>query len=151
MKLSKFVEEESLAKMRFSQMTNKIRIENRTIYLPEMEIRSNVSNILISGTHTFDKDIDYHLSVPLKSFIRISKKKDFTQSAKSGMNLLLKITGNTSDYTISFDTQALKNKFKRDFTDEGEEWQKIKNKEPLSKEQTPVLEEEYFDFDDDTN
>ena len=67
------------------------------------------------------------------------------------MNLLLKITGNTSDYTISFDTQALKNKFKRDFTDEGEEWQKIKNKEPLSKEPTPELEEEYFDFDEDNN
>jgi hypothetical protein len=72
MELSKFVEEESLEEMRFSKMTNKINIENRTIFLPEMEIRSNVSNILISGTHTFDNNIDYHLSVPLKSFIRIS-------------------------------------------------------------------------------
>ena len=149
MELSKFVEEESLANMRFSHMTNEIRIEDRKIYLPEMEIRSNVSNILISGTHTFDKDIDYHLSVPLKSFIRISKKKGFTQSARSGMNLLLKITGNTSDYAISYDTQALKEKFISNFSDEGDEWKKIKNKEPLKNQPTPVPEEEYFDFDED--
>ncbi len=149
MKLSKFVEEESLANMRFAHMTNEIRIENRIIYLPEMEIKSNVSNILISGTHTFDKDIDYHLSVPLKSFIRISKKKDFTQSARNGMNLLLKITGNTSDYTISYDSQALKEKFISSFSDEGEEWKKIKKGEPVNEQSTPELEEEYFDFDED--
>jgi len=135
--------------MRFSQMTNEIRIEDRKIYLPEMEIRSNVSNILINGTHTFDKDIDYHLSVPLKSFIRISKKKGFTQSARNGMNLLLKITGNTADYAISYDTQALKEKFISNFSDEGDDWKKIKNKEPLKDQPTPVPEEEYFDFDED--
>ena len=96
-----------------------------------MEIRSNVSNILISGTHTFDKDIDYHLRVPLKSFIRISKKRDYNQNARQGMSLLLKITGNTSDYTISYDTKALKDNFKKDFLDEGEEWKNLKKKDSI--------------------
>lgn len=146
MQLSKFVEEESLANMRFSQMTNKIRIENRTIYLPEMEIKSNVSNILISGQHTFDKVIDYHLRVPLKSFIRISKKKRYSDNARNGMNLLLKITGTTSDYRISYDTKALKENIKKDFLDEGKEWRNIKNKDAIEKENAPELEEEFFDF-----
>ena len=148
MKLSKFVEEESLAQMRFSHMTNEIKIENRTIYMPEMEIRSNVSNILISGTHTFDKDIDYHLRVPLKSFIRISKKSDYNQNARRGMSLLLKITGSTSDYTISYDTKALKDNFKKDFLDESKEWKNIKNKDSATIDEAPELEEEYFDFEE---
>ncbi len=153
MKLSKFVEEESLTRLRIPRMANTIKIENRTIYLPEMEIRSNVSNILISGTHTFDKDIYYHLSVPLKSFFRISKRKDYNQSARQGMNLLLKITGNTSDYTISYDSQALKDKFKKDFLDEGQEWRNIIKKDSVIEDEVPQLEEEYFEFDenDSTN
>ncbi len=148
MKLSKFVEEESLAHMRFSHITNEIRVKNRTIYLPEMEIRSNVSNIIVSGTHTFDKDIEYHLRVPLKSFIRISKKKGYNKSAREGMSLLLKITGNTSDYSISYDTKTLINNIKSDLLDEGKEWKKIKNNDFLPVEEVPELEEEYFEFDD---
>lgn len=147
MRLSKFVEEESLAQMRFSRMTNEIKIENRTIYLPEMEIRSNVSNILISGTHTFDKKIDYHLSVPLKSFIRISRKRNYDESARRGMNLLLKITGNTSDYSISYDGKALKDNIAKDFLDEGKEWKNLKNKDAFDSE-VPELEEDYFEFED---
>lgn len=149
MKLSKFVEEESLAKMRFSQMTNEIRIENEKIFLPEMEIKSNVSNILVRGTHTFDKKIDYHLSVPLKSFIKISKKRDYNQNARQGMNLLLKITGTTSDYSISFDAEAIKDRFTKDFKDEGKEWKKIINKEPVTSPPALEPEDEYFDFGND--
>ena len=147
MELSKFVEEESLAQMRFSRMTNEIKIENRTIYLPEMEIRSNVSNILISGTHTFDNYIDYHLSVPLKSFIRISKRTDYEQSARRGMNLLLKLQGHTTDYAISYDTKALKENFKKDILDEREEWRNLKKRDTVNQE-VPELEDEYFDFEE---
>ena len=114
MKLSKFVEEESLAQMRFSRMTNNIRIENRVIHLPEMEIRSNISNILVKGQHSFDKNIDYRLQVPLKNLLRITRKQNFDQSARQGMNLMLKISGTTSDYAVSFDSQALKESIKND-------------------------------------
>ena len=150
MELSKFVEEESLEQMRFSRMTNEIKIENRTIYLPEMEIRSNVSNILVSGIHTFDNNIEYHFSVPLKSFIRISKKKDFEQSARHGMNLLLKLAGHTSDYKISYDTKALKDNIKKDFLDEGKEWRNLKKKDTLIEKEVPELEEEYFEFEEES-
>lgn len=147
MKLSKFVEEESLAQMRFSRMTNNIRIENRIIYLPEMEIRSNVSNILVKGQHTFDKVIDYRLQVPLKNFIRLTRRQDFEQSARQGMNLMLKITGTTSDYSVSYDADALKESIKNDILDERKEWKNIRNQQT---DDVPELEEEYFDFEEDT-
>ena len=150
MELSKFVEEESLAQMRFSKITNEIKIENRTIYLPEMEIRSNVSNILVSGRHTFDNNIDYHLSVPLKSFIRISKKKGYEKNARQGMNLLLKLSGHTSDYKIAYDTKALKDNIKKDFLDEGKEWKNIKRKDTIVEKEVPELEEEYFEFEEES-
>jgi hypothetical protein len=146
MKLSKFVEEESLAQMRFSRMTNNIRIENRIIYLPEMEIRSNISNILIKGQHTFDKNIDYRVQVPLKNLLRITRKQNFDQSARQGMNLMLKITGTTSDYAVSYDSQALKESIKNDILDERKEWKNIKNQNQAEK--APELEEEYFDFEE---
>jgi len=147
MKLSKFVEEESLAQMRFSRMTNNIRIENEIIYLPEMEIRSNVSNILVKGQHSFDKSIDYRLQVPLKNFIRLTRRKDFEQSARQGMNLMLKITGTTSDYAVSYDGEALKESIKNDILDEGQEWKNLKNKN--QSEEAPEFEDEYFDFEED--
>jgi hypothetical protein len=151
MQLSKFVEEKSLARMRFSRMTNHIKIENRTIYLPEMEIRSNVSNILVSGTHTFDHVIDYHLSVPLKNFLKISQRDDYTDNARQGINLLLKITGTTSDYKISLDSKAISQSIKKDITDERQEWKKILDKTKPVDEDVPVLEDEYFDFDEQEN
>jgi hypothetical protein len=151
MKLSKFVEEESLAQMRFSRMMNNIRIENRVIYLPEMEIRSNVSNILVKGQHSFNKEIDYRLQVPLKNFIRISKKKDYEQSARHGMNLMLKITGTTSDYKISYDADALKESIRNDVLDEAAEWKNLRNGNIQSKEEIPELEDEYFEFEEDLN
>ncbi|MDZ7607209.1 MAG: AsmA-like C-terminal region-containing protein [Cyclobacteriaceae bacterium] len=148
MQLSKFVEEKSLARMRFSRMTNHIKIENRTIYLPEMEIRSNVSNILVNGTHTFDHVIDYHLSVPLKNFLKISQRPDYTEDASQGINLLLKITGTTADYKISLDSKAIKRSIKKDITDERQEWKKILDKTKTIDEEVPVLEDEFFDFDE---
>jgi hypothetical protein len=146
MKLSKFVEEESLAQMRFSRMTNNIRIEDRVIHLPEMEIRSNISNILVKGQHSFDKNIDYRLQVPLKNLLRITRKQNFDQSARQGMNLMLKISGTTSDYAVSFDSQALKESIKNDILDEREEWKNIKNQH--QEVAAPELEEEYFDFEE---
>jgi hypothetical protein len=140
------VEEESLAQMRFSKMTNNIRIENKVIHLPEMEIVSNISSILIKGEHTFDKAIDYRIQVPLKSLLRISKKPDFEESALKGMNLMLKITGTTSDYSVSYDSQALKESIKDDVLDEGQEWKELRNRK--ENDDAPELEDEYFDFDE---
>ena len=64
------------------------------------------------------------------------------------MSLLLKITGSTSDYTISYDTKALKDNFKKDFLDESKEWKNIKNKDSATIDEAPELEEEYFDFEE---
>ena len=79
---------------------------------------------------------------------KISKKKGYNESARQGIYLLLKIQGTTSDYAISYDYQALKENFRKDFVDEGEEWKKILKGDTIKEEEVPELEDEYFDFDD---
>ena len=63
---------------------------------------------------------------------------------------MLKITGNTSDYKISYDTEALKQSIKKDILNEGSEWKNIKNRnvEKADKE-APELEDDYFDFEEE--
>ncbi len=150
-KLSRFVEEESLAHLRFSDMQNRIRVERETVFLPEMEIRSNLTNISVRGTHTFDQHIDYHLAVPLKTLIRFGKKKENASAPRNGSNLLLKITGTTDDYKVAYDFGALKEKLRQDFSDEGQEWRSIfnKKKSPAKEEEAPLepKEDEYFQFE----
>jgi hypothetical protein len=62
------------------------------------------------------------------------------------MNLMLKITGTTSDYSVSYDSQALKESIKDDVLDEGQEWKELRNRK--ENDDAPELEDEYFDFDE---
>lgn len=149
-KLSKFVEEESLAHLSFSELRNEIKIEDRTIYLPEMEVISNVSSIQISGTHTFDQKIDYRLAVPLKNFLRIGKIKEQNMvRQQGGSKLLLKITGTTDDYKISYDTEAVKEKIVSDIKKEGRELRETFENKGKEESEIQLEEEEYFDFDNE--
>lgn len=147
-KLSRFVEEESLANLKFSEMQNNIRIQDRTVYLPEMDIFSNVSHIRIKGTHTFDQHIDYRLSVPLKKFLRLRKAgASEIDTETGGTRLFLKITGTTDDYTIAYDAAAVKDKIREDIRKEGQELKNTFQEKRWEKPKTVELEEEeYFEF-----
>lgn len=147
-KLSKYVEEKSLAHLKFSELRNEIHISGQKIQLPEMTIRSNVTSMEVSGTHTFDQEIDYHIAVPLMSVFNVRKRKDFEENAVNGGNLLLKITGTTRDYKVSFDGSALGREITKDFRDERSEWKEmIENKGRTNDSIIELEEDEYFEFD----
>jgi hypothetical protein len=147
-KLSRFVEEESLANLKFSEMQNNIRIQDQTVFLPEMDIFSNVSHIRIKGTHTFDQQINYRLSVPLKRFLRLRKAGAAEIDTETGgTRLFLKITGTTDDYTIAYDAEAVKDKIRDDIRKEGQELKSTFQEKRWEKPKTVELEEEeYFEF-----
>ncbi len=152
-RLSSFIDKETLSHLKFSKMQNDIRIADRTVYIPEMDIHTNISDISISGSHTFDQQIDYHVSVPIMLILNNAKKNRFAEDAIDGGNLLLKVSGTTSDYKISYDTKAFVYEIKSEIANEGAEWKEIlKNKgmkEPDQKAEPALEEEEYFDFDED--
>ncbi|CAN5180737.1 hypothetical protein BH23BAC1_BH23BAC1_34470 [soil metagenome] len=148
--LSRFVEEKNLARLKFSELKNKVHIEKQTIFLPPMEIRSNVSTILIGGTHTFDQHIDYRLQVPLRSLFRKVKDTGDPFGAVEENNgqtkLFLTIKGTTDDYKIGYDAEAVKQKIKQDVKKEGKELKEAFQNKGKEKQAVELEEEEYFDF-----
>jgi uncharacterized protein involved in outer membrane biogenesis len=100
-KLSMIAGRERLRHLRFAQLTTPVYIQSRTVYLPEMEIRSNVraaSLIRVTGTHTFDQQMDYHLSIPI-----LPGLLQRTVGMASGPSLLLAIQGDENNFRVSYD------------------------------------------------
>lgn len=151
-KLKRYLNDEGLSKVRFSDIKNDIHIENKTIYIPQMEVRTNVTTFKVSGTHTFDQRIDYHIIAPLRN-----NKNVNTQEARGALEedgsgqskLFLKITGTTDDYRVGYDTEAVKKKIATDLKKEVQVLKEIfKNKGTKKKKELELESDEYFDWDD---
>lgn len=151
-KLNKYVDDEGLDKVRFSDLKNDIHIENKNIYIPQMEVRTNVTNMRISGTHTFSQNIDYRVITPLRSFKKISMhdSQGAIEADGSGQSkLFLKIIGTTEDYRVIYDTEAVKKKIISDLKQEVKELKSaFKNKGMKKQKELELEEEEYFDWEE---
>lgn len=103
-KLSMIAGRERLRHLRFAQLTTPVYIQSRTVYLPEMEIRSNVraaSLIRVTGTHTFDQQMDYHVSIPI-----LPGLLQRTAGMGSGPSLLLAIQGDEDNFRVTYDRRS---------------------------------------------
>lgn len=151
-KLNKYLDDEGLDRVRFSDLKNEIHIENKNIYIPQMEVRTNVTSMRISGTHTFDQRIDYRVVTPLRSIKKISMRDsegaiDVDDSGQS--KLFLKITGTTDDYRVAYDTEAVKKKIISDLRQEVQELKSaFKNKGTKKQKELELEKEEYFDWEE---
>lgn len=153
-KLSPFMNKKELADLRFSELSNKFWIQERTVYIPEMEVRSNVSKasvIGIQGTHTFDQQLDYKFRVPLRNKIRrASLLSEGLPENDGGPNLFLTLKGNENNYKIAYDKQRVKNKITQDLRRDKQEFKELlKGKKPVEKKKTSQpepAEDQYFDF-----
>lgn len=148
-KLERYLGDEGLDRLRFSELKNDVHIENKTIYLPQMEVRSNVTNIRISGTHTFDQRIDYRLITPLrpKRIVETAAEDAVEQDAQGNSRLFLKITGTTDNYRIAYDTEAVKKKIASDLKKEVQELKDaFKSKGKKKEKEIELSQDEYFDW-----
>jgi hypothetical protein len=148
--LTKYLDDEGLSKLRFADLKNDIHIENKTIYIPQMEIRSNVTTIQISGTHTFDQQIDYRLITPLRNKNKVNTTEATGAMEEQGgqMKLFLKITGTTDDYRVQYDTEAVKKKIVSDLKKEVQELKDaFKNKGKKKKKELELEKDDYFDWE----
>ncbi|MDQ4141352.1 MAG: AsmA-like C-terminal region-containing protein [Bacteroidota bacterium] len=152
-KLSPFIPKRELAHLQFSDLSNTFWIQNRTVYIPEMEVRSNVSRasvIGIQGMHTFDQQLDYKFRVPLRNKMRRAGSEVTGLAENNGPNLFLTLKGNENNYKVAYDKQRVKAKITQDLRREKQEFEEvIKNKPqvPAKKQTSPQPNtEEYFDF-----
>jgi hypothetical protein len=149
--LNKYLDDGSLSKLRFADLKNEIHIENETIFIPQMEIKSNATTIQLSGTHTFDQHINYRVVAPLRSKKKIDPDEAFgaiEDTGKGQTRVFLKITGTTDDYKVSYDQEAVKKKIVSDLKKEVKELKEaFQLKGKKKKKELELEKDEYFDWD----
>jgi hypothetical protein len=153
-KLAPYLDESGLRHLRFSELANDIVIRDRTIYLPRMEVGSNVTDIVISGTHTFDQKIDYSIQAPLQSRKKYDTDEAFgaiQEDAAGRAMLFLKIVGTTSDYYVHYDKESVKEKIASDLKKEATELKTIFKNKGKENSTVELTEDDYFDWEDDGN
>lgn len=118
--LSKYLKLADLKHIKFATLKNQVRISNRKIFIPAMEINSSALNLHISGIHDFDNMVDYKLQMLLSDVLG-KKVKDqnteFGQIEDDGLgrtNLFLTMKGPVDDPKFGLDKKAVADKFKSD-------------------------------------
>jgi hypothetical protein len=151
-KLNKYLDENDLNRLRFADLKNDIHIENSTIYIPQMEIKSNATTIQLSGTHTFDQQIDYRIAAPFRNKKKIDPDEVFgavEDDGKGPVTIFLKITGTTDNYEVRLDKEAVKKKIASDLRKEVEELKDaFKSKGKKKKKELELEEDNYFDWEE---
>lgn len=148
-KLKKYLDDDGLSQLRFSDLKNDVHIENKTVYIPQMEIRTNVTSLKVSGTHTFDQHIDYRIITPLRkrNFSDPESQNAIEEDGSGQSKLFLKITGTTDDYRVAYDTEAVRKKIASDLKKEVQELKDaFKNKGTKKKKEVELQKDEYFDW-----
>jgi len=113
--LSKFIKVEELKNVSFSTLNNIIEIKNKTVYIPEMEIRSSALNLQATGTHTFGNVIDYHLQLLFSDLLsrKVKKHDEFGIEQDDGLGktvLFIHLTGTSDNPVFKYDSKnAVKN------------------------------------------
>ncbi len=149
-KLNKYIDDESLNRLRFADLKNEIHIENKTIYIPQMDIKSNATDIRLSGTHTFDQRIDYRVVVPLRGKKKVDPDEAFGAIEDDGSGkptIFLKISGTTDRYDVSLDKDAVKKKIAGDLKKEVKELKEAFKQKGIKKKKELELSEEEFDWE----
>jgi len=153
-KLNRFLDDETLSKLRFADLKNEISIGNQIIRIPEMEILSNATVIQLSGTHSFSQQIDYRIVAPLRPGARKKIDPDeafgaIEEDQKGRTKIFLKITGSTDKYEVSLDKSAMKTKWRNDLKKESKELIEAFKNKPKEKKTLEVEKGDYFDWEDD--
>ena len=113
---SAYVNPRDLERVKFVDMQNWLEIKNERIYIPVMFIQTNAMNLLLSGEHTFNNDIDYNLKVNAGQVLLAKLKSNSgvrpQPAKKNGLfNLYFNVSGNTEDYEVTTNKRKVKKEF----------------------------------------
>lgn len=115
--LSSYVKVKELEHIQFSTLKNTVIIRNSEVILPAMAIKSTALNLWVSGTHSFDDQIDYQLKIDMMDVlarkIKLGKMKlERAEQKGEGMfNAYVTMTGDVNDPVFETDKAAVLNAF----------------------------------------
>jgi hypothetical protein len=136
--LSRFLRLDDYSQVTFSTLQNQIRIKNRTVIIPDMEINSSALNLKLTGQHRFDNQIDYRVQLLLREVLgnnnrpRRNTQEQFGTVIDDGLwrtKLFLKITGSADNPSFAYDTEGVREKIRDDLRRERETLREVLRKE----------------------
>ncbi len=108
-------------KIKFSELSNRIKIKNSLITIPKTTIKSNILDITLSGEHSFDNNIDYHFNFGLRDILIKNKNvEDFGPIEDDGLGkvIFLHVFGPLTDLNYKIDKTEKKASRKENRTEE---------------------------------
>jgi AsmA-like C-terminal region len=114
---STYIKVQDLKKIKFYNLQNQFEIYKQTLHIPVMFIQSNALNMQVSGSHTFNQNIDYNIvvnagQVLMSRFKIFNSRLDPQADQRNGLfNLYYNISGNIDKFQYSSDKVGVKNAF----------------------------------------
>ena len=133
--LSRFLKIDQMDHIYFSNISNTILINDNTITIPQMDIKSSALNLQASGKHSFDKRYEYHLAARLSDLLfnkaRSVPNPEFNIALDKNdkRTIFLVLYDEGSGMTVEFDEEQAMKKIRQDLKNEKSELKSLLNKE----------------------
>lgn len=120
-----------LKHLKFSTIENNIDINNGTIYIPEMAIRSNEINLDVQGAHSFNQDIDYLIKVKHNEIFKANRKNQIeeefgvTENNDKTATVPLRMKGTVEEPKFSYDVKTKRKSISDAWKKEGKEIKQV--------------------------
>ena len=102
--LSRWLNLDQVKVIDFDTLRNEISISNGKISIPNMDVKSNVILMNITGEHTFENRYEYLIRINISNWVKKkfigSNKIDIQPSTDGSLNLYLKLYGNKDNYKV---------------------------------------------------
>ena len=102
--------EKRLKSISFESLKNTITIKNSIVTIPKMFISSSVLDMNVSGTHTFENDIDYRFDFKFRDLKESKQDSEFGEiiDDETGFRMFLKMYGSLENPTLEWDKEEKK-------------------------------------------
>lgn len=160
--LGSYIEVEELMDVKFSRLQQTVMIKDQNIYIPKTAISSSALNLVLSGEHAFNNEINYQFVVRLRDVLGKKARKKKKENNEFGIveddglytKLFLKMTGTVDDPIVKYDRKGVKEKFKEDMKKEKQTVKSILKdelnwfkKDTTVKSQKPPKKEDEFEIE----
>lgn len=114
--------ERNLNNIAFRTLENTLVIERGVLTIPNMRIESSAMNLELSGTHSFEQQIDYRIKFDFRELLGEDRDAEFglVMDDGSGPKIYLRMYGHLDDPVIEWDKFSKKQDLKEQLVQEKE-------------------------------